>query len=319
MVAPTILTLPYEYLPDQESINYIKSIFASLTKKHYEINRAIVESFQLLEEAGCHPVLLKGEGLASLYPNPNLRSCGDIDVYVGEKDFETACHIIDKYCGIPYHQIEKTNHRHYQTRRKGNAIFEVHRIAGDSIFRKYKKSFRRWASNSLQPENCQRVTILGKDILIPNHSFNSLYLLNHYLEHQSEFGIGLRQLVDYALLLHSASISPQIEFGLQRPFLVISGILHQQLGLSQEYLPNYNPQLAQKSQGFALQTILDNGNFGEYNVNYHARYPYGIQRWIQIMKNKYTQLRCLAVFSPQLAINRAILFFPNALYRVVTH
>ena len=44
-------------------------------------------SVQTLREVGIDPVLLKGPALAAYYPNPRLRQCGDIDLYVGQKNY----------------------------------------------------------------------------------------------------------------------------------------------------------------------------------------------------------------------------------------
>lgn len=49
----------------------------------------MVASFsERLRENGVQAVLLKGQGIATLYPKPNHRQCGDIDLYVGIAQFE---------------------------------------------------------------------------------------------------------------------------------------------------------------------------------------------------------------------------------------
>ena len=55
------------------------------------MNLALDSLLTLFARHGLHPILQKGQGLASLYAYPLLRECGDIDLYfVDEKEFESA-------------------------------------------------------------------------------------------------------------------------------------------------------------------------------------------------------------------------------------
>lgn len=322
VVSSVLLDLPGSYLPDNASILYIKSVLASQTKKHYAVNKAIPEIFDLLEDAGCRPVLLKGQGLASLYPNSNLRPCGDIDIYVGEEDYIKACHLIDQYCGLPFQSVQKSKENHYEARYKGDAIIEIHRTSGEPVLSEYQKDYLQWEKESLQPVSCSHIVLTGKIVSVPSLSFNSVYLLNHYLSHQREFGIGLRQLVDYAMVLQALDQKeiPQIKtFGFLRPYQIIAGILHFQLGLSPEHIPYFDPKIAIQSQGRVLSTLLENGNFGRSNKLHHEQYSYGFKRWYYIIRNRFHQLRSIYVLLPQLAIREAIHLFPNALCRFALH
>ena len=56
---------------------------------HASMNRAIADIVSQLREKGIDSVLLKGQGVASYYPTPLLRQCGDIDLYV--EDYAAAC------------------------------------------------------------------------------------------------------------------------------------------------------------------------------------------------------------------------------------
>jgi hypothetical protein len=58
------------------------------------LNNALIAVVQELREYGIDPVLLKGQGIAKYYPVPELRQCGDIDIYVGENHFAKTCEVI---------------------------------------------------------------------------------------------------------------------------------------------------------------------------------------------------------------------------------
>ena len=46
-----------------------------------QINKTIIDLFAILNEEQTRPILLKGQGLATLYPNPLHRTSGDIDIF----------------------------------------------------------------------------------------------------------------------------------------------------------------------------------------------------------------------------------------------
>ena len=52
------------------------------------------QAWTALKQADLHPVLLKGFGLAQFYPQPHLRQWGDIDLYIGQKQYHAACGVL---------------------------------------------------------------------------------------------------------------------------------------------------------------------------------------------------------------------------------
>src|SRR5258706_1029919 len=51
--------------------------------------------FRLMRVAGVEPILLKGWGIARMYPQPALRPYGDFDLFVRPRDFRAAQSVID--------------------------------------------------------------------------------------------------------------------------------------------------------------------------------------------------------------------------------
>ena len=52
------------------------------------------KAWKALEDAGIRPVLLKGFGLAENYPQPDLRQCGDIDIFVGKDAYHEGAKVL---------------------------------------------------------------------------------------------------------------------------------------------------------------------------------------------------------------------------------
>ena len=61
----------------------VKRLTFSHMHSHTLLNKTLVTVVKALRDNGIESVLLKGQALARNYPQPDLRQCGDIDLYVG--------------------------------------------------------------------------------------------------------------------------------------------------------------------------------------------------------------------------------------------
>ncbi|MBQ0088948.1 MAG: nucleotidyltransferase family protein, partial [Prevotellaceae bacterium] len=69
-------------LPD-EALMQLKQACMQNMMMQQEMKGVLATAWDALSYGGVQPVLLKGFGLAALYPQPYLRQWGDIDIYVG--------------------------------------------------------------------------------------------------------------------------------------------------------------------------------------------------------------------------------------------
>ena len=157
-------------------------------------------------------VVIKGFGIASLYPNPKARLFCDLDCFLLSKDHNNIDNHDDvwhnansliKSQGIKlntdvylhstfeYKKLHVENHR-YMTNVKGS---------------KRMLEFENYLQNSLLTEG---TTNLGDTkVEIPNLMFTSLYVLYHSHKHMLHGEMTLRMLCDWAVILKE---STQIEF-----------------------------------------------------------------------------------------------------------
>jgi len=86
---------------------------------------------EALDTAEISFVLLKGYGLAQLYPNPEVRQSGDVDILVGKKNFEKAKDMLRNLPGVfTYEDQEGEGVRHFNLHWENNQyVVEVHPVA----------------------------------------------------------------------------------------------------------------------------------------------------------------------------------------------
>ena len=77
-------TLPVDLRPPRPLYLQWAAQTLQIEQANDRLDRMIVRLDRLYTDAGLHPVLLKGQGMAACYRQPRHRQCGDIDVYLGK-------------------------------------------------------------------------------------------------------------------------------------------------------------------------------------------------------------------------------------------
>ena len=211
---------------------------------------------------GYKSCILKGQGVAQLYPNPLLRLSGDIDIWVDGKQDEIVSCLRNNYIGV--HDI---NYVHSRASFFNDVEVEVH----------FRPS---WMYNPFTNRKLQKFFIANKGPLFNNKDkkigfayptvvFNLVYSLIHINRHIFEEGIGLRQLADYYYILkHSSSDERKDAFcllcqlSLKKFAAAIMYIEKDVLGIEDTYLicaPD------RKEGEFLLDEIMRGGNFGQHD------------------------------------------------------
>ena len=82
LVFEAALSLPQHLRPPKEWIKKAFSFIEHNRRTHMLLDRCVAESVSSLREEAIRAVLLKGQAYARAYPRPDMRQCGDIDLYV---------------------------------------------------------------------------------------------------------------------------------------------------------------------------------------------------------------------------------------------
>ncbi len=229
------------------------------------------------KQEGFKSCLLKGQGIALLYPNPALRTSGDIDIWVApmkasgsqEEDVEAVLSYCRKF--VP---DTKACYHHIDFRNAGEISVEVHYRPSWASCPWHNQRLQKYffgCFSSVHPSSDEKSILLdsGKGFFYPDFEFNVIFLLHHIYRHALYEGIGLRQIIDYYYLLFSnkgvnkAKLAKQLAyFGMQKIASGISWILVEILGLKEDYMivaPNA------KYGRIIWDDIIEGGNFCKYS------------------------------------------------------
>lgn len=171
-------------------------------QQQVKLQHVLTTAWTALTQAGIRPVLMKGAGLAALYPSPEQRTWGDIDLFVGIEQYHPACQVMrDMFPDALKFDEELDHYKHYNLIAGGISI-EIHRV---SMGLQHPIDARRYAK--IEKKGMTNAVPLTSDhsplaITVPEPTFNALFVFMHSWEHMTTLGANVRQFCDLALLLH---------------------------------------------------------------------------------------------------------------------
>jgi hypothetical protein len=255
----------------------VKQLTFSYMHSHTLLNKTLVTVVRALNEKGIESVLLKGQGLARYYPQPDLRQCGDIDLYVGcENSFKTY-EILAPMAVRMQPPLFATRGKHYDVVMERGVKVEVHRLTDNYVSSRLNRIFKE---ASFLGTNFDLVPFdfAGTTVYTPADDFNAFYIFSHLFQHFMVSGIGLRQFCDWMMFLHARKDHINHDYlktllqdmGMMKPWQVFGCVLVRELGLPEEEFPFYDKSHEKKVEKI-LRRVLDEGNFGKERKIYKRR------------------------------------------------
>lgn len=190
--AQTVVALAAAAVPPQQAKKW--SVPAAQSKAHYM--RALYEQTGLVglfAANGIQPVIIKGAAAAVYYPDPTLRTMGDIDVMVPEKDFEPAKALLDSNGYVFAGECKDGDERTYE---KGGVEIELHLRFSDN-----KYGVEPMIAEGMKDAVVR--TLNGRSFPMLPDPVNGIVILDHIRHHLAK-GLGIRQLVDWTAYAYRA-------------------------------------------------------------------------------------------------------------------
>ena len=252
------------------------------------VNGVAARLTKLFAAEGHRSAILKGPANARLYPDAGVRQCGDIDIWVEGGRVEIESLLLKRgllqVSNPPLTKVENYHHFHLPEPIDGVEV-EVH-------FRPSSGNQNPFSNARLQGflESELDNLVQSEGFWSPSVRFALVMQLAHIQRHFLTSGVGLRQLVDYLMLLEHSSaddrdfVGSRLRFfGLNRTAGALMWILLHKLGLPNSLLlcmPHRERGHKMVAQAFA------GGNFGlfgkERNRNIVAWWVYN---WAHPLRN----------------------------------
>lgn len=233
-------------------------IVEQIKAKNLLLNERTRELTEYIANKGKRSCILKGQGNASMYPDPLLRTSGDIDVWVEgtKKDVVDFVHKDYPQINVEYHHMQYPVFEDVEVEVHYYPSFCYNKWHNKRLLQYFKDESEKQFNNST-----------GQGYNAPTVPFNLVFQLSHMMRHFFTQGIGLRHAIDYYYLLNQEiSDSDKLEIvsvmkrcGMYKFFCAMLWIECELFGLSK----NTDIAPGNKNAGMiVLNEMLKGGNFG---------------------------------------------------------
>ena len=172
-----------------------------IRRQNMKVNAVAGKLFAMLRVDGMRCCVLKGQGNALMYPNPYSRTPGDIDVWI-----DASRERIMEYAQKKFELGDDIRLQHLETSLDGVPV-ELHFFPCSMKNILYHARLQKWFRRNADLQ-CSHIVGLpdgAGDIAIPTTAFNVIYQLTHLYHHFFDEGIGMRQIIDYFLVVNDFS------------------------------------------------------------------------------------------------------------------
>lgn len=208
--------------------------------------------------------VVKGQTVATLYPNPLLRCSGDIDFYCDANNFNLTKNLVEKAIGK---NVENNSAKHIEFKMNG-VQYELHSKLTEFSYGKHQEYWERILDRDIRENKCV-VRINDTDVPVLSPTINALYIFCHIFYHLIINGIGLRQFCDLSLFLDRYKEDIDKEeldkhlrsLGIKKAFTATGYVLVELLGLKEESFPYSISKGDRKVGKRIVASVMEDGNW----------------------------------------------------------
>ncbi len=198
-VFPLIYPSVKDSLPTEIKNEWAKIYFKIVTD-NVRIDREHAELHSIMEHLSIPYTTIKGLASAAYYPDPLLRTMGDVDFLVSQSDLDAVGR-----------ELEKNGFRDINARRRYHAVYlrddscwEMHFSVGSIPENRCGETIKNTLSDLIEKsEVCPLNDFVCK---VPSPFHHGVIMLLHLFRHIKGSGIGLRHLCDWAVFVDQVDI-----------------------------------------------------------------------------------------------------------------
>lgn len=234
---------------------------------------------RLMEENGIAYVVFKGLAVARHYPEPLVRTMGDVDFYVPQRDFLRAVDVIER--GLHVEMDKEEVDKHYSFDWQG-IRFEMHYQIETFGSHRHQLRFNRMIDEAMA-KHTDSFTVCDSDgeetevcVLPPTEDL--IVVFKHWFNHLLVEGVGLRQTLDLAVLLNAyrdkmnvARLMTALDsIGYMKAFRAMLAMMKRYFGL--DLLDSFFvfDHRDERYSGKLMATVMESGNFGRKAYRNHT-------------------------------------------------
>lgn len=305
-------------VPKGDALQFV-GLTLQLEQRNTSMNVFIAELIDKLRHEGIYTILLKGQEMAQCYERPLWRSCGDVDLYLNDDNYEKA-----KFFLIPLaSDIEKEylGEKHFGMT-IDDFVVELHGRLYCGLSSRIERELdlvhrETFFGGSVRPWDNK-----GVEVFLLKVENDVFYVFTHILQHFYKEGVGLRQICDWCRLLYTYRDS--LNYGLLEQRIKKAGLVSEWkafYNLASRYLgmPDLGSGLMvhdsryDKKADRIMEFILKSGNMGHNrDMSHFSNYPYLIRKCVSMGRRISDLINHARIFPLD-----SLMFFPRIMFNGV--
>jgi hypothetical protein len=269
------------------------AVSQKIQRQNEVVNKELKELVLLFEQRHIDYLIVKGQTLGVLYPKRHLRMAGDIDFLI-YREYGEVKDVIEEFFFIklPERMVEwEIEFVH------GGVPFELH-----TTLREWGKKRHNKVWDGLMEKEWNEkyyVEMDGVKVRTLSPTMNAAYIFIHLFFHFIREGVSLRQLCDWAMVLHyykdeidrQALLKILSELDVLDAFRTFGTILTDHLGLPKDEFPMTLGDDDRNWQGQLLKDIFGGGNFGKLHHQANNSLRFKIETMQLAFRNTFRYYR----------------------------
>lgn len=234
---------------------------------------------RLMKENGIAYVVFKGLAVARHYPEPFVRTMGDVDFYVPQRDFLRAVNVIER--GLHVEMDNEDVDKHYSFDWQ-SIRFEMHYQIETFGNRRHQRRFNRMIDEAMA-EHTDSFTVCDSDgnatevcVLPPTEDL--IVVFKHWFNHLLVEGVGLRQTLDLVVLLNAYRDKMNVGrlmtaldgIGYMKAFRAMLAMMKQNFGMDWTDSFFVSDRRDERYACKLMAAVMESGNFGRKAYRNHT-------------------------------------------------
>lgn len=302
----TVFGLVFDVLKDRriEGLKDKKTVFDAMAKvenikrQNVHINKELTEFAERCNQQGIDFIVVKGQTIGCLYPKHELRQAGDVDFLFSvepamelDKNYDiqrSKMSMIFPEVQLPERMLEGE----VEFTRNG-ILYELH-----TSLRGWAKKIHQEVWECLMDKEWKEkhfAEIDGVKVRTLSPTLNAAYIFVHLFFHFIREGVSLRQICDWAVVLHHYKneinkkelIEILSELDMTKAYKAFGSILIDDLGLPASEFPFELSDNDRKWHDRILEDIFKGGNFGKLRHQARKKWKYKYETMRVAIRNTF--------------------------------
>lgn len=270
-------------VPQETLLQFIGSTL-QIEQQNKDMNAFVARLIDIFRKEGVYSTLVKGQGIAQCYERPLWRSCGDVDLFLSDTNFENAKkfltplasnveqeYVREKHIGMTIDGWVVELHGRLFSGLSSRIERELDEVLRDTF---YSGAVRSWNNDGVQ-------------VFLLKAENDVFYVFTHILQHFFKEGLGMRQVCDWCRLLWTYRDKLDLNVvesrvrrsGLMSEWRAFGAYAVEYLGMPMGAMPFYSDGSRWKKNAKRInEFILNVGNMGHNRDTSYMKYPFIIRK-----------------------------------------